>query len=169
MESAAEGETNDIPALNEHLKLLIGIYRLADTDMEVTPAQAEALIPLWMTVKTTLANMLFRVEDVDAVTAQIEAILTPEQMAAIDAMSLTYDDMLDLMRQWNLNFGRYGGIENAASFLDDLDDQTDGGEGAPRPDGGDAPEIPGGGGWERWSQMIPPGMIDALIGYLQGI
>jgi hypothetical protein len=167
-EAPADGDTDEVPDLNPHLELLIGTFRLAGTDQEVTAPQAEELIPLWMTIKTTLANMLFRVEDVNAVTASIQAVMTPAQRSAIDAMDLTYQDMFDLMEEWNLTLGQYGLSDDPDDYFPDQDDHPADNEETPQPDGD---EIPGfqGGGWEHWSQMIPPGMVDKLVEYLRGV
>jgi hypothetical protein len=163
-----DSRSQALPELSAHLDLLIGTFRLEGTDQEVTSDQAAALIPLWMTMKTTLANMLFTAEDLDAVTDQIQAVMTPDQLAAIDGMNLTYQDLTDTMGELNLSFGHWGGIDD----LDDDDGPSHGestpaaGEGTFPPEG--TPQFPGSGDMNHWSQMIPPGMVDKLLEYLRG-
>jgi hypothetical protein len=59
----------------------------------ITPEQAATLLPMWQALRGTIRNGAAATAEVDAVLAQIEETLTPEQLDAIGAMRLTQDDL----------------------------------------------------------------------------
>jgi hypothetical protein len=160
-ETRTADSTQENADLSTEMKLLIGTFRLEGTSLEVTAAQAKVLAPLWMTMKTTQANMLVTVEDIQAVTARIQAAMTPEQLQAINDMNLTSQSLTDLLQKLNLSFGRSGDYDHDGDYGQQAPDVT------PAPDG--TPLFPGGGGMQRFAHMIPRGLLDALVQDLQAI
>jgi hypothetical protein len=70
--------------------LALGILRLEGTDNAVTTAQAAQLLPLWQIIES---GSLQGTAETEAVIVQIEGTLTESQLAAIEAMGLTFEDM----------------------------------------------------------------------------
>ena len=69
--------------------LSFGTLELEGTENAVTPEQAVKLLPLWQMIQ---GGSLQSAAEIDAVVKQIEGLMTDAQMAAIDAMGLTFDD-----------------------------------------------------------------------------
>ena len=76
-------------ALDVSSQLALGTLELEGTEDAVTPEQAAALLPLWQALQGGVTAQA----EVNAVLAQIERTMTPEQLAAIAAMQLTQDDL----------------------------------------------------------------------------
>jgi hypothetical protein len=161
--------------LSTEMELLVGTFRLDGTDLAVGADQAGALFPLWSRMKTTLASLTFTVEDVQVITGQIQAALTPDQLQAIDDMNLTFQDLTALMEEKNVSFGRFGNAY-APDDDDDISPEATPGEkqeitppkDTAASDQDATPQFPGGGDMERWSHMIPRELMDAFLAYLQG-
>lgn len=138
------------------MKLPVGILLLEETDLAVTPEQAQELLPLWQMIRSLQGSSTASQVEVDAVFGQIEEAMTPEQLAAIEEMD--QEDMRALFEE--LGMGRQGDSES--------DDEEGGGFGGP-PDGGMMP-FPGGG--EGGPGMAPgggeggPGMAPGGFGSL---
>jgi hypothetical protein len=124
------------------MKLPAGTLLLEDTDLAVTPEQAKELLPLWQMIRSLQGSTTASQVEVDAVFEQIQAAMTPEQLAAIDEMD--QEDMGALFEE--LGMGRQQG--DSAS-----DDEQGGGFGGPPDMGGMMP--PGGG--EGGAVIIGPG------------
>jgi len=77
-------------ALPAASQLVLGTLLLEDTADAVTPAQAQALLPLWQALT---GDALQSQAEVNAVLGQIERAMTVEQLQAIAAMQLTQEDM----------------------------------------------------------------------------
>jgi hypothetical protein len=87
-----EAEGRMMPPMN---RLMLGIFALEDTDQAVTPEQAAKLLPLWQMIQ---GGSLQSTAEMDAVLKQIEGQLTEAQLAAIDALKLTMDDLQTWMQ-----------------------------------------------------------------------
>jgi hypothetical protein len=70
--------------------LALGTLRLEGTGDAVTPAQAAALLPLWQMIQ---GSSLQSDAETQAVLKQIESQMSEAQLAAIEAMSLTWEDV----------------------------------------------------------------------------
>jgi hypothetical protein len=164
------------------MKLPAGTLMLEDTDLAVTPAQAQELLSLWQMLRTLQGSSTSSQVEVEAVYDQIQEAMTPEQLAAIEEMSP--EDMRSLFEE--LGMGRQ-------SESDSEGDETqrggfgppDGGVGMmPGPEGGGegmmGPGGPGGFGQlseeERATAIsgragngmgFGTGMIDAVIELLE--
>jgi hypothetical protein len=76
-------------ALSQRLLLSFGALKLAGTGFPLSPDQASQLLPLWQEA-INLTQSATNVQDqVNTLLAQIESVLTPEQITAINAMRLT--------------------------------------------------------------------------------
>jgi hypothetical protein len=89
-------------ALPVSSQLALGIFRLERTDNAVTPEQAGKLLLLWQAIQ---GGSLQSDAETSAVLKQIEGAMTPEQLSAISAMQLTFEDMGTWMQEQGLNFG----------------------------------------------------------------
>lgn len=93
---------NALPASSQ---LALGIFFLEETGNAVTPEQAKALLPLWQAIQGgTLKNEA----ETNAVLKQIEEAMTSEQLTAIAAMRLTFDDMGTWAQEQGVTLGASG-------------------------------------------------------------
>jgi len=87
-------DTSYANALNARSLLLLGTVRLEEgTGTNLTQDQANKLLPLWQASKSLMASGTASQAEIDAVTNQILAAMTSEQIKAINAMHLTQTDM----------------------------------------------------------------------------
>jgi len=93
--SAADNST----ALSEEMELLIGTFKLEDTDLAVNSEQAAQLLPLWQVLQSLETSDTAASEEIAAVVNQIEATMTSQQMDAITAMKLTQQDVMSVMSE----------------------------------------------------------------------
>jgi hypothetical protein len=81
-------------ALNVRNQLLLGTLRLEGGADAVTAEQARQLLPLWQAYKSlTAPGSTAAVQETDAVLAQVQRMMAPQQVAAIAAMRLTTSDL----------------------------------------------------------------------------
>jgi hypothetical protein len=76
--------------------LALGTLRLEGSEGAVTPAQAAELLPLWQMIG---GGSLQGDAETQAVLKQIEGKMTESQLAAIEAMELTWQDMQAWMEE----------------------------------------------------------------------
>jgi hypothetical protein len=77
-------------ALPASSQLELGTLKLEGTENAVTPQQAKALLPLWQAIQS---GSLKGNTETNAVYKQIEGTMTSQQLAAISAMQLTFEDL----------------------------------------------------------------------------
>lgn len=177
-------------AASVEAQLILGIFNLEDTGLLVTRDQASLLAPLWMNYKTLTATARPPAQEqdqptasqpVDAetqeqmteLTAQIQAVLTPEQLQAIVDMEITTQDMQVFMDEQGISLrGPQQGEGNMPP------------EGGPGPGNGQAPagtppsDSPGQGIGQPADNGMPPQgqaragfvpslLIDALLKFLE--
>jgi len=90
------------------LKLLMGTFKLEETDHPITASQAEEMLPLWKALRSLSESETTASEELDALVNQIEDILTPEQVTEIDAMELTVQDMRVVSEEMGIELGGSG-------------------------------------------------------------
>jgi len=73
--------------------LLVGTFKLEDTSLAVSADQADSLLPLWETLESLASSNTAASQEVDAVVSQIKSTMSPEQIAKINAMKLTQQDL----------------------------------------------------------------------------
>jgi hypothetical protein len=172
------------------MQILIGTFKLDGTDQAVTSQQAAELLPLWQVYKDLSSSDTAAQEEIDGLVQQIQDTMTPDQMRAITDMNLTRQDMFTVMQDQGIVQGRGQGDQNGnggnftppEGFVPP-DGGPPGGFGGGEPGG-----FPGGGGNRQGGQnftpeqiataqaargqgggfnRLPPGLIDALIQYLE--
>jgi hypothetical protein len=111
--SALSENYND--ALPARSQLIVGTLLLEGTDQQVTPEQARDLLPLWQGSSTLQRTGTGAQEEILAVLAQIEDVLTAEQLQAIEQMQLTRTSMQDTAQSFGLAVGAGGGTGLGAS------------------------------------------------------
>ena len=85
--------------------LILGTFKLEDTDLAVQPEQAQALLPLWQVLNNMMDSETVAVQEIDALVNQIADTMTDEQMQAIEAMGLTMQDLATLTADLGLDEG----------------------------------------------------------------
>jgi len=145
--------TSSENALPVSTQLLIGTFKLEDTDLAVTAEQANELIPLWQVLQSISSSDTAAQEEMDALVEQIQETMTAEQVQAIEAMNLTSQDMFTIMQEQGLGGGgpmMTQGTPAAGSNGEFPAPPAGGGDfggGGPPPSGGG----PGGGGGQGLS------------------
>ena len=86
-------DTSYADALSARNQLALGTLNLIDTPKAVTREQATALLPLWQALRATNQSGGGSQTEVAALLAQIESTLTADQIAAIEAQTLTQADL----------------------------------------------------------------------------
>jgi len=74
-------------------QLLVGTFKLEDTSLAISSAQATTLLPLWETLESLASSNTAASQEVDAVVSQIESSLSSQQASSITAMKLTQQDL----------------------------------------------------------------------------
>ena len=85
--------------LSTATELLVGTFKLEDTDLAVTSTQVKQLLPLWQTLQTLSTSNIAADQEINAVVDQIKSTMTSQQMTRITAMKLTLQDSMSLMSQ----------------------------------------------------------------------
>ena len=146
----------DIPL---SMKLPAGTLMLEDTALAVTPAQAKELLPLWQMLRALQGSSTASQVETQAVLDQIQAAMTPEQLAAIEDMS--QEDMRVLFEE--LGMGRQqqdSGSSQGGGFRPPEGMMPPGG-GEGRPGGGEGPPGMGPGGF---GNLDPEAQATAMAG-----
>ncbi len=114
---SANLDTSYEGALAARNQLALGTLNLAGTATAVTPDQAGALLPLWQALRATSQTGGSAQAEVNALLTQIEAGLTPDQLAAIKAQQLTQTDMQEWAKANGITLGTGGGQPGAGQSL----------------------------------------------------
>ncbi|MGQ9626612.1 MAG: SH3 domain-containing protein [Anaerolineae bacterium] len=103
--------SEDYPnALPVHIQLLVGTMLLEDTPHAVTKEQAQELLTPWQMLRALQGSGTASQVEIKAVLNQIQATMTPEQLAAIKEMRLTPTSMREVAQK--LGLGRSEGSSN---------------------------------------------------------
>lgn len=86
-------------------KLILGTFKLEETDWAVTPEQASILLPLWKALHSLSQSDTAAEEELIALIEQIQESMTPEQIKAIDNMALSAEDVSAVMQDMGLQLG----------------------------------------------------------------
>ena len=97
--STSTGTTANSASLSTEAQLLVGTFKLEDTDLAVTSDQAKQLLPLWQTLQSLSSSSTAATEEINAVVDQIKGTMTTQQMAKITTMKLTQTDIMSIMNQ----------------------------------------------------------------------
>lgn len=93
--SAPSGATAELPAQTQ---LILGIINLDETENAVSAEQARELLPMFHVLQDLNESDTAAQEEIDGLTNQIQEALTDEQSQAIEAMTLSRQDMMSLMQ-----------------------------------------------------------------------
>jgi hypothetical protein len=167
--------------------LVIGTFKLEGTSNAVDAKTAAALVPLWQAYAQLTSSNTAAQAEIDAVIAQIQSTMTPQQGQAITAMKLTRQDLFTTESTLGLTNGF--GANGTPDANSTPRARTNGGGGGFFPGGGDAGGPPGGGGFgggtggtggtrptpnatlqalrAQFANRIPTPLMNALISLLQ--
>ena len=159
--------------------LALGTLQLEGTDQAVTPEQATKLLPLWTLIQE---STLQGDAETQAVVRQIRNTMTADQLAAMEAMSLTQEDFQVRFREQGEGLPRPEGenvrvppepggfdAEDRAALRERLQSMTDEERaaamaemGIERPEGGMAGQRPGAAGVVRGGNAMLLPLIELL-------
>jgi len=103
---APEASARGLPMSTQ---LLMGTFKLEDTDNAVDADQAKQLLVLWKGLKTLAGSDSVSPAEVQGLEKQIEATMTEAQRQAIEEMGLQMEDMAGIMAELGIEFGGAGG------------------------------------------------------------
>ena len=95
----ADGTVREIPLST---KLAIGTLKLEETDFAIASDQASNLLPLWQVLSSLTESDSAAQEEINAIVEQIQETMTPDQLKAIDDMSITGENMFTTLQEMNL-------------------------------------------------------------------
>ena len=179
--SLTDSYSNAIPVPEQ---LIIGTFKLEDTDLAVTPETAAQLIPLWQAYSSLTASDSASQQELEALINQIQETMSPDQIQAIADMKLTRDDIRTALQAQGATFGPAGGSGQSRGGTPVPGERGGGFPGGGPPDGGiPGMGAPGGFGAGRAATPNPqamatyqarqansganPRLINALIEFLQ--
>jgi hypothetical protein len=148
---AQNGPGGNSAPLSTATQLLVGTFKLEDTSLAVTSAQASQLLPLWQTLLQLSSSNTSADQEINAVVDQIKSSMTAQQMAKITALKLTQQDVMSLMSQVGVSPNRasttttpmaFNGFPTGNNSQDGAGGPPAGGPPAGGPPGGG---VPGGG------------------------
>jgi hypothetical protein len=108
----------DQTALSDTVELMIGTMLLDSTDQAVDAAKAGTLLTLWKAYRSLNDSETSAAAELDAVVKQIKGEMTPEQLAAIEALQLTNANMMEKMQQAGIQVGMGPGFDPNVSQED---------------------------------------------------
>jgi len=103
--SGKAATTTEVIALPQSIQLSLGTLSLEETPQAVTAEQAQELLPLWQMLRTLQQSDTAAQAETEAVLQQIQAAMTPEQLAAIKEMDLTPANMRAMAQELVLGMG----------------------------------------------------------------
>lgn len=192
--AAGELSPSDNNAVSVELQLLLGTLKLGGSDLAVTSAQASTLLPLWNNFKTISQNRgpgqrpgeatpqaetgnSETQAQKEALIKQIQAVMTADQLQAIDEMKITRETAMTILQEQGLTMGGSQPGNGNDPGNGNPPPQGTPPAGGPAPSGGDSgrgippngqppgngqlPAAPAGGG------MVPPELINALVQVLE--
>jgi len=109
--SAQAASDGGLREMSLSMKLMLGTFKLDETDYPIDAVQAGQLLPLWKAIRSLTESETTAREEVDAVVNQIEDNMTQVQLQAIEDMQLSFQDMGELAEELGLDFdGRFGNM-----------------------------------------------------------
>jgi hypothetical protein len=91
------------------MMLILGTFKLEKTDFAIDSAQAAGLLPLWKALRSLSESETVASEELQAVINQIQDTMTAEQIAAIETMDLTMQDLGAIAEELGLELDSFGG------------------------------------------------------------
>lgn len=146
-------------ALSTRLQLTLGSLKLAETNTPITAEQAQVMLPLWQALQNMTSTGNSAQAEVNALLGQIEDAFTPEQLAAIRAMSLTSADIQTWASANGVTMGSGSGQPGTGQ----------GGGGGMSPEARATKQAAEGFTSGNSGNSISTTMLNALITHLQGL
>jgi hypothetical protein len=181
--------TGELPAATQ---LILGTFKLDETENAVTTEQASELLPLWQTLQVLSESDTAAAQETEALITQIQETMTAAQMQAITDMNLSREDMMTVMQEQGMAMGAgpttsSNGTTQNGNSSNNSGNNFGAGGGMPPPDErgvpGGSPGFSAGGQGQNLSAdqiataqsarqagggtMIPVPLINAVIEYLQ--
>lgn len=106
--SSTSGANAELPIAT---KLAAGSFKLEKTNDAITKEEAAQLLPLWQVYAQLISSDTAAQEEVAALTDQIQATMTPDQMKTINGFNMTQQDIFAVMQEQGIQFaaGRQNG------------------------------------------------------------
>ena len=104
--SASAGTPRELP---QAMKLALGTFKLEKTNTPVDAAEAAQLLFLWKGMRNLSQDQTVANEEIQGLVKQIQDTLKPEQIAAINGMNLSFQDIAAIARETGLDLGSFGG------------------------------------------------------------
>ncbi len=96
-DNTAQDSTCDTTTLDLERKLLVGMLKLEDTGLALTPAQAADMLPYWQAILSLEKSGVAADEEISSVVEQISSFMNSDQIAMIEKWNLTVQDETALM------------------------------------------------------------------------
>jgi len=96
---SSQSSDSSAPELPIASKLAVGSFKLEGTDTAITPKEASELLPLWQVYQQLSTSDTAAQEEISALTDQIQETLTPDQMKAINDLTLTQQEVFAFMQE----------------------------------------------------------------------
>jgi hypothetical protein len=116
--SLAEGGAPMQGELSTVAQDILGIFKLEGTELAVGSAQAATLLPLWQAYRSLSNSDTAAAAELEALKTQMDEALTVEQKDAIEAMSLTPQDMFAMAEKLGVTQGAPSRGDNTDSSSD---------------------------------------------------
>lgn len=88
--------------VNDQTELIVGIFGMEGTDQAISAEQAASLIPLWNSLLELSQSQDATREEADVLVEQIKAVLTADQLAAIENMAIDQQAVITFMQEQNI-------------------------------------------------------------------
>src|SRR5574341_1967738 len=92
---------NYVNSISVEEQLIVGTFKLEDTDLAIDSQAASQLLPLWNLLKELEDSGSAADEEIRAVEEQIQATMSNEQIKAIKDMQLTQSDIASVLQGQN--------------------------------------------------------------------
>jgi hypothetical protein len=96
------------------MQLALGTLKLEETDLAITPEQADEVLPLWKAAKSLSNADNVTAKELEGLFKQIQDTMTPEQVKAIQSMDLSGQNMAQLAQDLGIELP-FGGPANLSS------------------------------------------------------
>jgi len=146
--------TQESTSLPTATQLVVGTFKLEDTDQAVTSEQAKDLLVMWQVYQNLISSDTAAQAEIDALVDQIQETMTTDQINAIQAMNLTQQDVFTITQEQGGDFTQQSSSVNTFSFSPNA--------GGGPPDGGGA--MPSGSDGEMGGGAPPDGGMGGMEG-----
>lgn len=111
--------TPGAPAETIDSKLALGMLYLEGGENAISAEQAQTLLPLWKALHVLSSSETISQVEIQGIYDQIKEALSAEQLAAIEALNLTGEEMTALMKKYGIEAGAMAGNGLGADLTDE--------------------------------------------------